>query len=163
MRQSRKRLANVVLTSLTACAAMFAVAAPAQAGVSLSVTPDIIPNPVLVGGNDLAANLRIANASTGTDAPGTATLSRIQLTMACGDQGDAVGVCTTPDPGVFVPSATALGVAGSCVGTNFTLALDPVGGVAAGRYLFAPTGGPVTRARWAVRPTSARSRSPSTL
>ena len=140
MMQPRKRMANVVLTSVAICVGMFVLAAPAQAGVGLSVTPDIVPNPVVVGDTDLPANLVIENASTGTDAAGTATLSRIQITMACGNQGDASGNCTLPDPGVFQPSSTATGVAGSCTGTDFLVAPDPVGGIAAGRYLFTPHG-----------------------
>ena len=92
MTQSRKRLAHVVLTSVAICVGVFAAAAPAQAGVGLSITPDIVPNPAVVGEADIPANLMIASLDR-TDAAGTATLSRIQLTMSCGDQGDSLGNC----------------------------------------------------------------------
>ena len=144
MTQSRKRLAHVVLTTVAICVGVFAATAPAQAGVGLSVTPDIVPNPAVVGDTNLPANLRLENASTGSDAQGSATLTRIQLTLSCGDQGDAAGNCSAPDPGVFQPGSTAHGVGGSCVEMNFNVAPDPVGGVAAGRYLFALTSEGVT-------------------
>ena len=144
MTQSRKRLAHVVLTTVAICVGVFAATAPAQAGVGLSITPDIVSNPAVVGQANIPANLRIANASNGTDAAGSATLSRIQLTMACGDQGNSLGNCAQPDPGVFQPSSIAHGVGGSCAAMNFHVAPDPVGGVAAGRYLFAATDESVT-------------------
>ncbi len=86
------------------------------------------PTTVSVGQTAVAAQLQIANSSSGV---GSVTLSQITLNPAC---GDVTVSCDDPDLGVLQLSPTATGSGGSCSGRAFTISAPD----ANGRSLFVP-------------------------
>ena len=135
-----RRLAASVMGALALCAISLAAAPAAlaqQGGVSAQAQPQFPPT-VTVGAQDVPVSLRVENLSEAEFATDTFEATQITLTPSCGAK---FGFGTCPpggeDPGVFVPSATGVGRAGTaCAGTTFTISLlDPV----AGRYLFTPS------------------------
>ena len=142
-----RRIGAVTATFLaTACV----VAAGAQAGTGLSVTPTF-PTSSTVGDTGLPASLTIINANTGTDVSATICNSGDALPCPIGSQGitllgscaaqGADAACTVADNGVFAISATGFGAAGSaCANVGFST-MAVVG--APGKVRFVPMVGHV--------------------
>ncbi|MDP1849403.1 MAG: Ig-like domain-containing protein, partial [Solirubrobacteraceae bacterium] len=130
--------------ALAVCVVTLAGAPAAVAqdgGVGAAAIPQF-PSTVTVGAQDVPVSLLVENRSTGEYADDNFQVNEITLTPSCGSQL-GFGLCPVGafDPGVFAPSATGVGRAGTaCAGQTFNITLlDP----ASGRYTFAPVGGPV--------------------
>ncbi|MGI8686459.1 MAG: hypothetical protein ACR2MO_15460 [Acidimicrobiales bacterium] len=130
----RRRL-QVLLTALIGSVPFVVSVPPAFAGVGLSVVPNY-PSSTTVGQTGVPASVDITNASDGAEATGNVTISNITLITTCGTF-NLDCPASAADPGVFQPSATAVGNFGSaCAGTTFTLTnIDPT----LDEYLFAPS------------------------
>ena len=93
----------------------------------VSITPNF-PAAVSVFDQAVATSLRLQNTSNGANVADSLRVDSIFFTPSCGQQ---VAQFTCPagseDPGVFQPSATASGRAGTaCAGVTFTISLvDP--------------------------------------
>jgi uncharacterized repeat protein (TIGR01451 family) len=108
--------------------------APAIAGIGGSVVPDF-PAAVTVG-QTFNATLTLTNNSDGGNLAESVSATGVFLFPSC---QAGLGICTTPDPGVFTLSATGTGTAGSCVGDTFTIAES---NPATGEWSFTRNGGP---------------------
>ena len=127
-RHHRSASAGVATALCLALACL--LAATAQAGTGLSVTPTF-PTSSTVGDKGLPASLTIINANTGTDVSATICNSGDALPCPIGSQGitllgscaaqGADAACTVADNGVFAISATGFGAAGSaCANVGFS-------------------------------------------
>ena len=113
-------------------------AASAQTGgVGAAAIPQF-PSTATVGAQDVPVSVLLRNTSTGDYADDSLRVDQITLTPSCGSEL-GLGTCPTggEDPGVFVPSATGVGRAGTaCAGQTFNITLLHPG---SGRYLLTPT------------------------
>jgi uncharacterized protein YkwD len=126
-RMPGRRWIAALAGAVTACAVL-ATAPAAFAGVGLTFSPDIPtpPSTLTVGQTGVAASLTIANASNGTEALATITLSQIALVPSCGQSAGADCLASFEDPGVFKLSATGSGRTGTGCATR-TFTITPVG------------------------------------
>jgi uncharacterized repeat protein (TIGR01451 family) len=115
-------------------AALFLAAGPAWAGIGGSIVPDF-PATVNVG-DTFNATLTLTNNSDGGNLAESVSATGVFLFPSC---AAGLGICTTPDPGVFSLSATGTGTAGSCVGDTFTIVED---NPATSEWSFIRNGGP---------------------
>jgi hypothetical protein len=116
-----RRPAAAVLVA--AAAVLAGAAAPAWAGVSLTVAPDP-PSAVVVGQTGDPSTLTVANASSGVQAGTSLTVDEITLVPGCERLAAGGADCSAAAaaPGVLRPSATGFGLAGTaCAGTSFTI------------------------------------------
>jgi uncharacterized protein YkwD len=109
---------------LVALALLSCSATAAQATTTLSATPDIpVPNgPVTAGQTGVPGTLTVENASTGAQATLPMTLSAITIVPSCGTVAFVDCPVASVDPGVFQPSSTGTGEAGTgCAGVVFAI------------------------------------------
>lgn len=115
-------------TVLVMVASLLVGVGPAQAGTFLSVAPSF-PVAATVGAN-VIATIQIANTSTPPETGGTLTLNSVTLVPSCGTVGSGDCPAGSADPGVFEVTQ-AMGSAGACAGTTFTITtVDAVQGKA---------------------------------
>ena len=123
-------------------AAFFLGIAPVWAGVGGSAVPDF-PDVVNVG-DTFAGTLTLTNNSNGTNLTESVTATGIFLTPSC---IAGIGICSTPDPGVFAIGATGTGSL-ACAGQTFNIVeTNP----ATGEVEFTPTSGAPSDARTVAR------------
>lgn len=115
----------------------FLFAPPAVAAVSgagLAVSPRW-PTSVVVGATGVPVQLAIQNTSTSDQGSVTIASGGASLTPSCGTLTSPANACSVPDVGVFAPSATGTGAAGTdCAGDTFTIV--PVPGSTTGEIKF---------------------------
>jgi len=111
--------------------------ATAAAAVSVVITPTF-PAAVSVGDQGVATSLQLRNVSDGANASDSLRVDSIFFTPSCGQQGLGF-TCPagSEDPGVFQPSAFAVGRAGTaCAGISFSITLVDA---PTGRYVLSPS------------------------
>ncbi len=125
------------------CFALAALVVPTSARADMSIS---FPSNVAVGQTGVPVSIELRNGNNAPNESDTNTVCNpgdpapcqgigIFLTPSCG-AADFLNNCVAPEPGVFQPSPTATGRAGSsCAGTTFVITLlDAV----QGRYRFTP-------------------------
>src|SRR6266852_4913081 len=97
---------------------LMGMAAPALAGVTLSVAPDLQVT-VRHGQAGLAGRLTITNNNSFPNDADSDLVSNVTLTPSCGDKTGS-STCGTADPGIFSVTTPALGRTGTaCGGLTF--------------------------------------------
>src|SRR5712692_4859537 len=97
---------------------LMGMAAPALAGVTLSVAPDLQVT-VRHGQAGLAGRLTITNNNSFPNDGDSNLVSNVTLTPSCGDKTGS-STCGTADPGIFSVATPALGRTGTaCGGLTF--------------------------------------------
>ena len=136
---TRRRLLLAAVGAITMGGVLVGGTSPAWADIAVESNP-MFPAAVTVGQTGLPGHIHITNTSNGINTTDTLVLDQITLTPSC-------GAPTSPpaqhcqayalDPGVFQPSTTGVGSAGTaCAGTTFTISLI---NAASGTYQFVPS------------------------
>ncbi len=131
------RRTKLALVALVAVIALTPILTPATADLVPSPFTDF-PDTNTVGETNKNFSINVTNVSPGNapnvnDDDVTVTLTEIGLTPSCASVAGTA--CITPELGVFTIAPTAVGTAGACTGTSFTV----TGPSASGRYSIVPT------------------------
>lgn len=134
-RSVRRLFSCALMLGLLPLGALLATpAAAANAGAGLSVLP-LWPSTVVVGATGVPVEVSIQNASTTDQGAVTIASGGARLTPSCATLNDPGNDCGAPDLGVFAPSSSGMGAAGTdCAGDAFSIV--PVAGSTTGEVQF---------------------------
>lgn len=113
---------------LTAVALVLLTGSPASASIAVNVS-STMPETTFAGDQNGVGSLTFSNQNDVQHQNDSQVVGSIRFSASCGSPFAFSNLCSTPDPGVFALSPTAIGSGGACMGVLFTVSAPNTNGV----------------------------------